>query len=49
MKALIAWITRIIEEEEKEMLVLYSGLLQNLSEMAAALLLKLPPNYVATP
>lgn len=41
---LLAWISRLAEEEEKEILTLYTVLLQNLSETAASILLRLPPS-----
>ena len=38
LKSLIEWITTLQQEEEKETIILYTPLLQNLSEVVAALL-----------
>ena len=43
------WIGKLVEDEAQGKLLLYSSLLQNLSEMAASILFKLPPNIVTLP
>lgn len=48
LKDIIGWITKLQEEEEKDMLALYSGLLQNLSEMTANFLIRLPEKVQAS-
>jgi len=49
LKNLIAWINKLANEENKEVVALYTALLQNLSEMAASILLKLPAGLGAPP
>lgn len=44
LKDLIGWISKLTNEEGKEVVALYTSLLQNLSEMAASVLIKLQPN-----
>lgn len=40
LKDIITWINKLLEEESKDKVALYSALLQNLSEMVATLLVK---------
>ncbi len=42
LKELLKWINLLTEEESKAKVTLYSTLLQNLSEMTASILFKLP-------
>ena len=44
MNDLIDWINALNEEESKDMIVLYSPILQNLSELASCILIRLPAN-----
>ena len=37
VKSIVEWIMMLLQQEEKETIVLYSPLLQNLSEVVAAL------------
>lgn len=43
LKELLKWINILTDEESKAKVTLYSTLLQNLSEMTASILFKLPP------
>jgi hypothetical protein len=49
LKNLVAWINKLANEENKEVVALYTSLLQNLSEMAASILLKLPAGVCSAP
>jgi hypothetical protein len=49
LKDIIAWINKLVEDEAQSKLMLYSSLLQNISEMAASILFKLPPNVITLP
>ena len=49
LKDLMVWIEKLVEDEAQSKLMLYSSLLQNLSEMAASILFKLPSNIITPP
>jgi len=52
LKDIIGWVNKLANEEAKEVVALYTALLQNLSEMTASILLKLsnpvtpPPEHI---
>lgn len=49
LKELLKWINKLTEDESKAKVTLYSTLLQNLSEMAASVLFRLPPAAASPP